>query len=151
MFSKQFWVVVANLSAVHLRGSQFSQNIYPSVLRRWKIQNTPRTTESCRLYAFTSSQPVSADPDAEQGGWSIQQITRHNRRSSRNAKSSSNSEDSHSGGNNNNEHARKPVTIIAGDSIIQHIGGWIISRSNKQGGCQVFSRSRNHWGYGRLC
>ena len=77
------------------------------------------------------SQPVSTDPDAEQGGWSIQQNTRHNRRSSRSAKPSPNSEDSHSGGNNNNEHARKPVTVIAGDSIIQHIRGWSISRSNK--------------------
>ena len=78
-----------------------------------------------------SSQPVSADPDAEQGGWSIQQNTRHNRRSSRSTKSSPNSEDSHSGANNNNEHGKKPVTVIAGDSIIQHIRGWSISRSNK--------------------
>ena len=77
------------------------------------------------------SQPVSADPDAEQGGWSIQQNTRHNRRNSRSTKSSPNSEDSHSGASNNNEHARKPVTFIAGDSIIQHIRGWSISRSNK--------------------
>ena len=77
------------------------------------------------------SQPVSADPDTEQGGWSTQQNTRHNRRSSRSTKSSSNSGDSHSGANNNNEHARKPVTVIAGDSIIQHIRGWSISRSNK--------------------
>ena len=77
------------------------------------------------------SQPVSADPDAEQGGWSTQQNTRHNRRSSRSTKSSSNSEDSHSSANNNNEHARKPVAVIAGDSIIQHIRGWSISRSNK--------------------
>ena len=76
-------------------------------------------------------QPVSADPDAEQGGWPTQQNTRRNRRSSRSSKSSSNAEDSHSGANNNNEHARKPVTVIAGDSIIQHICGWSISRSNK--------------------
>lgn len=77
-------------------------------------------------------QPVSADPDAEQGGWSTQQNTRRNRRSSRSTKSSSNAEDSHSGANNNNEHARKPVTVIAGDLIIQHIcGGWSISRSNR--------------------
>ena len=41
------------------------------------------------------------------------------------------------------EHARKPVTVIAGDSIIQHICGWSISRSTEQGGCHVFSRS-NH-------
>ena len=58
------------------------------------------------------SQPVSADPDAEHGGWSIQQNTWHNRRSSRNTKSSPNSEDSHSGANNNNKHTRKPVTVI---------------------------------------
>ena len=77
------------------------------------------------------SQPVSTDPDAEQGGWSIQRNTRHNRRSSRNTKSSPNSEDSHSGANNNNEHAKKPVTVIAGDSIIQHIRDGSISRSNK--------------------
>ena len=63
------------------------------------------------------SQPVSADPDAEQGGWSIQQITRHNRRSSRSTKSSPNSEDSHSGANNNNEHAKKPVTVIRSSNI----------------------------------
>ena len=77
------------------------------------------------------SQPVSDDPDAEQGGWSTQQNMRRNRRSSRSTKSSSNGEDSHSGANNNNEHARKPVTVIAGDSIIQHIRGWSISRSNQ--------------------
>ena len=77
------------------------------------------------------SQPVSADPDAEQGGWSIQQNTRHNRRSSRSTKSPPNSDDSHSGANNNNEHARKPVTVVVGDSIIQHIRGWSISKSNK--------------------
>ncbi|RMX40521.1 hypothetical protein pdam_00007475 [Pocillopora damicornis] len=51
--------------------------------------------------------------------------------SSRSTKSSSNGEDSHSGANNNNERARKPVTVIAGDSIIQHIRGWSISRSNQ--------------------
>ena len=77
------------------------------------------------------SQPVSDDPDAEQGGWSTQQNTRRKRRSSRSTKSSSNGEDSHSGANNNNERARKPVTVIAGDSIIQHIRGWSISRSNQ--------------------
>ena len=76
-------------------------------------------------------QPVSDDPDTEQGGWSTQQNMRRNRRSSRSTKSSSNGEDSHSGANNNNEHARKPVTVIAGDSIIQHIRGWRISRGNK--------------------
>lgn len=43
---------------------------------------------------------------------------------------SSNTEDSHSGANNN-DHARKPVTVIAGDSIIQYIRGWSISTSNK--------------------
>ena len=77
------------------------------------------------------SQPVSDDPDAEQGGWSTQQNMRRNRRSSRSTKSSSNGEYSHSGANNNNEHARKPVTVIAGDSIIQHIRGWSISISNQ--------------------
>ena len=56
---------------------------------------------------------------------------RRKRRSSRSTKSSSNGEDSHSGANNNNERARKPVTVIAGDSIIQHIRGWSISRSNQ--------------------
>ena len=77
------------------------------------------------------SQPVCAYPDAEQGGWSTQQNTWRNRRSLRSTKSSSNADDSHSSANNNNEHARKPVTVIAGDSIIQHIRGWSISRSNK--------------------
>lgn len=31
----------------------------------------------------------------------------------------------------NNKHARKPVTVISGDSIIQNIRGWSISKSCK--------------------
>jgi len=74
--------------------------------------------------------------NAEQGGWLIQQNKQHNRRSpkstNQSTKSSSKSEDSHAGANNNNnKHARKPVTVITGDSIIQHIHGWNISKSTK--------------------
>lgn len=44
---------------------------------------------------------------------------------------SSKSEDSHADIYNSNKHARKPVTVIGGDLIIQNIRGWSISKSNK--------------------
>jgi len=67
---------------------------------------------------------------------SIHQNTQHNKRGSENTnqstRSSSNSKEKHAGANNNNnENARKTITVTAGESIIQNIRSWSISKNNK--------------------
>ena len=59
MFSKQFGVVDANLSAVHLRGSQFSQNISQRFTAVEDSENTedhgvlpPLRSEKLLQYSF---------------------------------------------------------------------------------------------------